>query len=67
MKIVFVFSLLVGGLAFAQDAQEAKPESQAVTETSTKMTTKDAKKLCKSEGKTGAELIKCLKEKKGEK
>ncbi len=32
-----------------------------------KMTTKDAKKTCKEEGKTGADLIQCMKDKKEEK
>ena len=29
------------------------------------VTTKDAKKTCKVEGKTGLDLIQCMKEKKG--
>lgn len=62
MRRVLLAILLFSNFAFAQDAPAQKPEDN-----SKKMTTKDAKKACKDEGKTGPDLIKCMKEKKGEK
>ena len=42
-------------------AEEKKPEAKA------QLTTADAKKKCKEDGKEGKDLIDCIKEKKGDK
>lgn len=64
MKKLIVVSLFLTSFAFAQENQTGE---KPTPESSKKMTTKDAKKSCKDEGKTGADLIKCMKEKKEEK
>ena len=54
-------------LALGLKAEDSKPKTQPgtmQTDESKKMTTKDAKKTCKELGKTGADLIQCMKEKK---
>lgn len=54
-------------LALGLKAEDSKPKAQPATaqsDDSKKMTTKDAKKTCKEMGKTGEELIQCMKEKK---
>ena len=63
MKKLLVISILIGNFAVAAD--EAKPAATQAQES--KVTTRDAKKSCKDAGKTGADLIKCIKEKKDEK
>jgi hypothetical protein len=69
MKIFFIASVLTA--AFNAQAQAPKtppvplPTTPPVVQP--KMTNKDAKKTCKEEGKTGADLIQCMKEKKEEK
>lgn len=64
MKKLLMIFLLIGNFAVAE---ESKPETNDQKPQSTKMTTKDAKKTCKEQGKTGADLIECMKEKKNEK
>ena len=60
MKTIFV-ALMISNFATAQE-----PTTTTVPgKPQLKMTTKDAKKTCKEEGKKGAELIECMKEKKG--
>jgi hypothetical protein len=55
--------LFAVSVANAQEAPSTTvPEAAAV-----KITTKDAKKECKDEGKKGPELIECIKAKKGQK
>lgn len=63
MKKILVLSIFIGNFALAAD--EAKPVAQPSE--GTKITTKDAKKACKDEGKSGTDLLKCIKEKQGEK
>ena len=61
MKIL-ISVLFLSNLAVAQE-----PTTTTVpANPQLKMTTKDAKKTCKEEGKKGAELIECMKEKKGQ-
>jgi hypothetical protein len=61
MKIL-ISILLISNFSMAQE-----PTTTTVpANTQLKMTTKDAKKTCKEEGKKGAELIDCMKEKKGQ-
>ncbi len=48
-------------LAFADDDKKSDSKVQI------QMTTADAKKKCKDEGKEGKELVECIKEKKGDK
>ena len=67
MKKVLMASLLMVSLcATAQDKKDQTP-SPTLPVAQPKMTTKDAKKTCKEEGKTGPELIQCMKDKKEEK
>ena len=63
MKKIFLMTLLISNFSFA--AEEAKSPDKPAD--ASKLTTKDAKKACKDDGKTGAELIQCMKDKKGEK
>jgi hypothetical protein len=61
MKII-VSVLLLSTFSMAQE-----PTTTTVpANPQLKMTTKEAKKSCKDEGKKGAELIECMKEKKGQ-
>lgn len=64
-KIILAALLVFSASGFAQDKKDQAPVPPAPT--LPKMTTKDAKKSCKEEGKTGAELIQCMKDKKEEK
>jgi hypothetical protein len=64
MKATLLFSAIL--LSVLVQAEEPKAAAPAAP-TTPKMTTKDAKKTCKEEGKTGAELIQCMKDKKEEK
>lgn len=68
MKNLLMASILMISMSAA--AQEKKDPAAAATATPAvqpRMTTKDAKKSCKDEGKTGADLIQCMKDKKEEK
>ena len=44
-------------------AEDKKPDGKVQTQ----LTTSDAKKKCKEQGKEGKDLIDCIKEKKGDK
>jgi len=68
MKKILMAALLMTSL-FAIAAEEKKDQPVPTTPPATqpKMTTRDAKKNCKEEGKTGADLIQCMKDKKEEK
>lgn len=59
--LISALIILNFSLAFADD--DKKPEGKAQIQ----MTTADAKKKCKDEGKEGKELVECIKEKKGDK
>lgn len=62
MKIILITAVLFGWQAYAQNP---KPEQKSAIKPA--MTNAEAKKACQGEGKTGTELIKCMKEKKEEK
>ncbi len=66
MKKILMCGLLVLSASANVMAEETKPAAPAAPATP-KMTTKDAKKTCKEEGKTGTDLIQCMKDKKEEK
>ena len=59
--LISALIILSFSMVFADD--DKKPESKAQIQ----MTTADAKKKCKDEGKDGKDLIECIKEKKGDK
>ena len=68
MKNIFLSLMAIIFLSTALAAEDPKqPNSGAVPAPAPppKTTVKDAKKLCKEEGKEGPELLKCIKEKKG--
>jgi hypothetical protein len=66
MKFVMAVAFLFAGLSLRAEDLKTNPSASPLTQESKKMTTKDAKKTCKEMGKTGPELIKCMKEKKEE-
>ncbi len=59
-------SSILSALLMVTMLHAAEPNEQSPTTTTPgpKITTKDAKKSCKDEGKTGADLIQCMKDKK---
>ncbi len=59
--LISALIILNFSMVFADD--DKKPEGQVQIQ----MTTADAKKKCKDEGKEGKELVECIKEKKGDK
>jgi hypothetical protein len=65
MKNIFFAAFLISNFAFASET--ATSSTEAPKESSNKMTTRDAKKSCKDEGKKGQDLIQCMKDKKNEK
>lgn len=66
-KWMIVSILMASALATAQDQKDPSTQPTVVPAVQPKMTTRDAKKACKDEGKTGADLIQCMKDKKQEK
>ena len=56
--------LMISFQAFAEESKQPQTPAPAPQP---KMTTRDAKKSCKDEGKTGADLVQCMKDKKEEK
>jgi hypothetical protein len=60
-------TILISAVLFSILVKAEEPKVSAPAPAAPKMTTKDAKKTCKEEGKTGAELIQCMKDKKEEK
>ena len=70
MKKALLASILMISIpSFAEDTKQsgsAQPVAPAPVPTP-KMTTRDAKKTCKEEGKAGADLVQCMKDKKEEK
>ena len=63
-NLILVTTLL---LSIGSFAEEKKDQPSSPTTSLPKMTTKDAKKICKEKGVTGADLIQCLKDQKEEK
>jgi uncharacterized protein YdeI (BOF family) len=71
MKTILVVTMMmVSSMAFAQAQHEAGQPSApaahtapAVTQEGAKMTKKEAKALCKTEGKKGKDLKECIKAK----
>lgn len=61
MKMMILAVTFASSMVFANEPPPTTtPPAQPV-----KVTVKDAKKACKDEGKQGADLLKCIKEKKG--
>jgi len=65
-KIPMTLVLMTSLFALAQEKKD-QPVPTTPPATQPKMTTRDAKKTCKEEGKTGVDLIQCMKDKKEEK
>ena len=65
MKIFIAATVFL--ITLGLKAEDSKPKAQPSamqTDETKRMTTKEAKKTCKEQGKTGDELIQCMKEKK---
>ena len=62
MKTTMILLATLFILPFAL-AEDKKPDGKIQTQ----LTTTDAKKKCKEEGKEGKDLIDCIKDKKGDK
>ncbi|MFN7727699.1 MAG: hypothetical protein ACK5P7_00935 [Bdellovibrio sp.] len=69
-SVTIAFIVMISSMAFAQSQNEAgqpsAPSAQtapAVTQEGAKMTKKEAKALCKTEGKKGKDLKECIKAK----
>lgn len=58
-----ISTMIILGFSLAIANEDKKPAATNQVQ----MTTADAKKKCKDEGKEGKELIECIKEKKGDK
>jgi hypothetical protein len=64
-KTMLMIGLLLSVVSFAQE-KKAAPQAPPPVQ-NPKMTNKDAKKACKEQNKTGADLIQCMKDAKEEK
>lgn len=64
MKKVLLMTIfaMISFSAFAEDDSDV--EKQVTDQKQDKMTIRDAKALCKAEGKKGKDLVLCIKEKK---
>lgn len=64
MKKVLLMTIfaMISFSAFAE--QDADIEKQVTEQKQDKMTIREAKALCKAEGKKGKELVQCIKDKK---
>lgn len=67
MKKICLAVLLLSQMALAETAGSQSATGTTIpakTDSGPKITTKDAKKSCKDEGKKGSDLIQCMKDKK---
>jgi hypothetical protein len=65
MKKTTALALSLSALLFLSNASAEEKDTE--NKVKTQLTTADAKKKCKEEGKDGQALIDCIKEKKGDK
>ncbi|PIS11445.1 MAG: hypothetical protein COT73_03925 [Bdellovibrio sp. CG10_big_fil_rev_8_21_14_0_10_47_8] len=63
LALFAVTIMMLSGRIFAAESTDENSDKPSP---SAKITTRDAKKICKDQGKKGAELIQCMKKAKGE-